>query len=97
MKSAQDLKRQDRHLATLITAQTRLATLDLFQPPSQVSLLNLYENQVDSSVTGAILETQIMALERSSYKERARAVIGHLADQLLSIYDPLQMPLRRAQ
>lgn len=95
--SAEALLHYDKTLVTLVTAYTRLATLDLFQSPQQVSLSTVYADHVSQSTLGAILETQLIALERSVHKERAKLVMNFLFEELFDIYQPTEMPLRRAK
>lgn len=84
-----------KQLANIVDRLTHLGAVELLLPGSAISLLSA--RIPDDSVTGALLERQLSALERFSKKDGVKGVIVHLLADALSMYDARAMPVRRSR
>ena len=89
---------RDPALLKLIQRSTRLATFDLLLPPLSISLRKGMETAGHSTeIVAMVLELQLLSLEPSLQKPEAQAMIPTILTELLSIYSPLEYPIRRAR
>ena len=94
-----------KQLVGLVDRTTYLGACELFLPPDQISLRSCTTTNgvsgQDSSVIGALLESQISSLEPSQWKESVRSVTLHLLKDTLEIYGSgtgaVVMPIRKAR
>ncbi|KAG0140745.1 hypothetical protein CROQUDRAFT_99682 [Cronartium quercuum f. sp. fusiforme G11] len=85
-------------LCKLIQRATRLATWDLLLPDHECSLFkNLSKIQLPPSDVGAVLEVQLHFLYSNFRKADCRPAIRAILTDCLSVYEPVQHPLRRAR
>jgi separase len=90
-------------LGHIVDRATYIATSDLLLAPAEVPLnvplrvsrSAVLGRSVSSSVLGVVLERQVICLEQNKWKEHARDAIRATLAELLNIYSPDRMPLRR--
>lgn len=85
-----------RPVVTILNKLTYLATCDLLLPPKDVSLKR-HTKALGKPIAGALIEQQIVCLEKFQWKDVVKDVVKGLLSDALEIYDPMEMPLRRAR
>ncbi|TFK73377.1 hypothetical protein BDN72DRAFT_956580 [Pluteus cervinus] len=85
-----------KQLSTNITRVTYLGACELLLPPSDVSLIHLADT-LGKPLVGALIERQIVGLERSQWKESVRTIILGLLNDALEVYSDAELPVRKAR
>lgn len=95
-----------KHIADITDRLTYVGLCDLYLDPHAVSLkTHLKESfgfhkdaeSTHDAIVGALLERQIESLEGSRWKPAIRTAVNKFLGDLLEVYKPLQVPLRRAR
>jgi hypothetical protein len=79
-------------LGSLIDRVTCIATYELLRSPGEISLKEGVERldlnpQLSRAIVGVILERQLDALGRNTWKDGARSLAKYLLDELPSLYE----------
>lgn len=85
-----------KQLGVVIDRLSYLRACDLLLDPSEVSMKTFLKGR-DKSFTGIVLERQVEAFEGGLWKEGVKEVIKRLLTDLLDLYDPDTMPIRRVR
>ena len=97
-----------KRVGDIIDRLTYAGLCDLFLDPTEVSLRSALEDmfvgdlRLDPAISrrtiaGAVLERQVDSLINSVWKPRVRAAMIVFLQDLLTLYDATEMPLRRAR
>lgn len=85
-----------KQLATILNRLTYLGACELLLAPADISLLSI-GSPMEKPIVGAVIERQVVSLERSMWKEGARRVVATLLRDALLVYLGEEMPVRRGR
>jgi separase len=92
-----ELFTEHQQLAAMIDRLTYMGAAELFLEGDTSLLRPLQSRGVHPLVIAAIIDRQKRSLEESKWKPKVRKVVKGLLDDLSSLYDAAEYPIRRAR
>ena len=95
--AADELFQEHSQLATMIDRLTYIGAAEIFLGRETSLLKPLQSKGIEKIVIATVVERQKKSLEESKWKRKVQRVLMELLDDLVSLYDATEYPIRRAR